>query len=347
MRKLKGFQLPNSIKMDENSDDFHGIFELSPLEKGMGITIANSLRRVLLSNIHGTGIKYIRIDGIQHEYSTIPNVREDTMEIVLNMKEVVFKLQNANEATIYLDVAGPKKVTAADFEKNDNVVIVNPDAHIATISEDGHLKLEVNLVIGMGYVMVEPEDHSNYPLGTILVDYPFSPIKKCSYKVEQTRVKQRTDREKVIMDITTNGSISPKKALNYASKIMKKHYDIMFADDDEFDIEPEEERNEEFEKIRKLLMMNVNEMELSVRASNCLKDNNIKILADLLVKTEAEMLKFRNFGKKSLNELKDKVNELGLSFGMDVSKYLNANNKEEDDIFYIKGNTSNTADSED
>ncbi|MBN2090190.1 DNA-directed RNA polymerase subunit alpha [candidate division KSB1 bacterium] len=317
-------QMPESIELDEATySSTYGKFSVQPLERGFGVTIGNALRRVLLSSLPGSAITLIRIDNIYHEFSSIPGVKEDVAEIILNLKEVRIKLLNKRPEKVVLSLEGPIDFKAGDIgQGNTDFEILNPDHHIATLNEDANFKLELRIGRGRGYVPAEENKVPDQPIGTIPIDALFSPILNVSYQVENTRVGQRTDYEKLILEITTDGSITPDDALTYAGKILKDHIQLFIN----FDIEPEEEEvsevDEEVLRIRRLLKMSVDELELSVRSHNCLMAANIKTIGDLVRRDEPEMLKFRNFGRKSLTELSKILEEKGLYFGMDVEKYL-------------------------
>ncbi len=317
-------QMPESIELDEATySGTYGKFFVQPLERGFGVTIGNALRRVLLSSLPGSAITLIRIDNIFHEFSSIPGVKEDVAEIILNLKEVRIKLLNKRPEKVTLSLQGPLVLKARDIgQGNTDFEILNPDHHVATLNEDANFKVELRIGRGRGYVPAEENKVPDQPIGTIPIDALFSPILNVSYQVENTRVGQRIDYEKLILEITTDGSITPDDALTYAGKILKDHIQLFIN----FDIEPEEEEvsevDEEVLRIRRLLKMSVDELELSVRSHNCLMAANIKTIGDLVRRDEQEMLKFRNFGRKSLTELSKILEEKSLYFGMDVEKYL-------------------------
>ncbi|MCK5740090.1 DNA-directed RNA polymerase subunit alpha [bacterium] len=321
-------QMPESIELDEATyTATSGKFVVQPLERGFGVTIGNSLRRVLMSSLPGAAITTIRIDNIYHEFSSIPNVVEDVAEIILNLKEVGIKLLNKRPEKVVLDLKGPYELTAKDIQsKSKEFEILNPDLHIATLNEGAEFKLEMRISRGRGYVPAEENKVPDMPIGTIPIDAIFSPIHKVKYHVENTRVGQRTDYEKLLLEIETDGSITPDDALTFAGKILKDHIQMFIN----FDIEPEDEEepevDEEVLRLRRLLKQSVDELELSVRSHNCLMAANIKTIGDLVRRDEAEMLKFRNFGRKSLTELAKILEDKGIIFGMDVDKYLKAEN---------------------
>ncbi len=322
-------QMPEKIELDESSyTATFGRFTVQPLEKGFGVTIGNSFRRVLLSSLPGTAITAIRVEGIQHEFSTIKGVVEDVAELILNLKQVRIKPINKKLTKIVVPLKGPGEFKAADIQKaSSEVEILNPDLHLATLNKDANFELELRLGRGKGYVPAEENKTADQPLGMIAIDSIFTPIRNVRYFVEPTRVGGQTDFEKLIIEIETDGSITPEDALTHAGKILRDHIQLFIN----FDMEPEAEKVEteqdaEFQRVRKVLRMSVDELELSVRSHNCLRSANIKTLADLVRRDEAELLKFRNFGRKSLAELAEIVEQHGLTFGMDVDKYLKDGN---------------------
>lgn len=323
-------QMPEKIELDESSyTSTFGRFTVQPLEKGFGVTIGNSFRRVLLSSLPGTAITAIRIDGIHHEFSTIKGVVEDVADFILNLKQIRIKPINKKLAKLTVSLKGPGEFTAADIQNaSPEIEVLNPDLHIATLNKDASFDLELRLGRAKGYVSAEENKTPDQPLGMIAIDSIFTPIKNVRYFVEPTRVGGQTDFEKLILEIETDGSITPQEGLTHAGKILRDHIQLFIN----FDMEPETEKIETEEEtkqaqIRKTLRMSVDELELSVRSHNCLRSANIKTIADLVRKDEGELLKFRNFGRKSLAELSAIVEELGLSFGMDVDKYLKDGNE--------------------
>ena len=323
-------QMPEKIELDESTyTPTFGRFTVQPLEKGFGVTIGNSFRRVLLSSLPGTAITAIRIDGIQHEFSTIKGVTEDVADLVLNLKQVRLKPINKKLTKLTVSLKGPGEFTAADIQNaSSEIEILNPTQHIATLNKDAGFDLELRLGRGKGYASAEENKSPDQPLGTIAIDSIFTPIKNVRYLVEPTRVGGQTDFEKLTLEIETDGSIAPQEALTHAGKILRDHIQLFIN----FDMEPEAEKIETEEEAklaqtRRTLRMSVDELELSVRSHNCLRYANIKTIADLVRKDEAELLKFRNFGRKSLAELSAIEEELGLTFGMDVDKYLKDGNE--------------------
>ncbi len=322
------FKMPESIELEESTyTNKYGKFIVQPLERGFGTTLGNSLRRVLLSSLPGAAITSIRIDGVLHEFSTIPGMVEDVTEMILNLKQVRIKLINKRPDKVVLELKGPKDFTAGDIANGTtDFEILNPDLHIATLDEEADFRMELRIGRGKGYVPAEENKLPDQPIGTIPIDAIFSPVTRVSYVIENTRVGQKVDYERLILEVHTDGSITPDDALTYAGKILKDHIQLFIN----FDIEPEPEEepdiDEEAVRIRKLLKMSVDELELSVRSHNCLMAANIKTIGDLVRRDEQEMLKFRNFGRKSLTELSKILEEKGLHFGMDVDKYLKSDN---------------------
>lgn len=321
---LPSFQMPESIELDESTyTNSYGKFIVQPLERGFGNTIGNSLRRVLLSSIPGAAITMFRVDGILHEFSTIPGVKEDVSEFVLNLKQVRIKTLEKKPDKVVIDLKGPREFNAGDIQaETTEFEILNPELHLATLNDDADFQLELRIGRGRGYVPSEENTIADMPIGMIPIDSIFTPVTRVTYNVENTRVGQRTDYEKLILEITTDGTLTPDDALSYAGKILKDHIQMFIGFDIETEEEEEPEVDEEVIRIRKLLQMSVDELELSVRSHNCLTAANINTIGDLVRRDEQEMLKFRNFGRKSLTELNKILDEKGLQFGMDVEKYL-------------------------
>ena len=312
---------PKKIEIDRESyTEFYGKFTCEPLERGFGITLGNTLRRVLLSSLQGAAITSVKIKGILHEFSTIPGVREDVTDIILNMKEVRLKLHTAGPETIRLKVKGEKEITAADITTNNNVEIMNSDIHIATLAKGGELDMEITVKLGSGYVPAEKNREETQPIGTIPIDATFSPIKKVNFAVTHARVGQITDYDRLTMEIWTDGSVKPEDALAYAAKIIQDQLTI-FINFEEEDIVLLPSAREEKPHFNDNLYRNIDELELSVRSSNCLKNANIKYIWELVQKTEAEMLETKNFGRKSLNEIKDILTDMGLSLGLKIDGF--------------------------
>ena len=325
--KLKNFQMPRGgLIEDDTVTDGYSKFVIEPLERGFGTTIGNSIRRVLLSSLPGAAVVGVRIDGVAHEFSTMPNVVEDVAEIILNLKGLRLLLHSEEPKTLMLEAEGKGDVTAEDIQTDIDVEILNPDLHIASLDEGGQLRMEIHVDNGRGYVIAEQNKMPDQPIGVIPMDAMFSPVTRVNFQVENTRIGQRTDYDRLVLEIWTDASVSPQDSLSTASQILRNHLPLFVSIDDQFISEPEDEVDEKFEEIKKLLQMNVEELELSVRSSNCLRAADIKTLADLVQKSETEMLKYRNFGRKSLTELSQILQEMELSFGMDIGEYTEAEN---------------------
>lgn len=319
-------QMPERVHLEESTrTDKYGRFILQPLEEGYGTTIGNAFRRVLLASIPGSAITAVKIEGVLHEFQTIPGVTEDMAEIVLNLKEIRLKQIDKKSSTINFSVKGPQPFTGEDIQKASvDFEILNQDHHIATLAEGVTLQVELRIGRGKGYVLAEDQVLGDVPVGMIPIDSIFTPVLNVRFQVEPTRVGQKTDYEKLTLEITTDGSISPEESLASAAKIMRDHVQLFLNfDAEEAQIQEEEETREaEFNRIRRILTTPVDELELSVRSHNCLKAANIHTISDLVSRQESEMLKFRNFGRKSLAELTEIIEAFGLNFGMDVDKYL-------------------------
>ena len=318
--KWRDFQLPKRLECDESTyTDTYGKFSAAPFERGYGVTLGNSLRRVLLSSIEGSAVTSVKIQGVQHEFATIPGVLEDVPEIVLNIKTLVLNSHSKIPKTIYIKKNTKGEIKAKDIEVDETIEVINPDLHIATLTKDTKFNVEMEIARGRGYVPSELNKKDGLPIGVIPTDSVFTPVKKVSFSVENTRVGQRTDYDKLILEISTNGAISPKDALLYASNILQRHLDIFvnFGQLPE-DIEEELEMTKEELTLYEKLRLPISELELSVRSSNCLREANIKTIADLVKRTEEEMLGFKNFGKKSLVEIKELLAGMGLTLGMQV-----------------------------
>jgi DNA-directed RNA polymerase subunit alpha len=320
---------PRNILIDEEShSDFYGKFVCEPLERGFGITIGNALRRILLSSLQGAAIVSVKFEDVVHEFSTIPGVLEDVTDIILNLKEVKLRLIDAEETEIRLSREGEGSVTAADIETDGQVEILNPESHIATLTKEGKINLEMVVRMGKGYVPAELNKSIEASIGLIPIDAVFSPIQKVNYVVTNARVGQITDYDKLTLEIWTNGSVLPEDAIAYGAKILKEQ----MAPFINFEEEPEpmdEEEEEEEHKLNQNLFRPVSELELSVRSANCLKNANITLIGELVQKTEAEMLKTKNFGRKSLNEIKGILEDMGLSLGMKLDNFPPAKKSEE------------------
>lgn len=320
------FQKPDKVIMIQ-SDDQKGQFEFRPLEPGYGITVGNALRRILLSSLEGYAISSIRIEGADHEFTTIKGVVEDVTEIVLNLKQVRFKQQidGTDNETVVVSVSGQNQLKASDLGKFTSAFqVLNPDLVICNMEPSVKFEMEMTIIKGRGYVPAEENKINGVPFGTIFIDSIFTPIKNVNYKIENFRVEQKTDYEKLIMEITSDGSIHPKEALKEAAKILIHHF--MLFSDEKITLDSEvKSETEEFDEtslhMRQLLKTKLVDMDLSVRALNCLKAADVETLGDLVSYNKNDLLKFRNFGKKSLTELEDLVDNKGLTFGMNVAKY--------------------------
>jgi DNA-directed RNA polymerase subunit alpha len=316
--KWRDFQMPKRLDCDESTyTEKYGKFVAEPFEKGYGITLGNSLRRILLSSIEGSAVTSIKIDGVRHEYSTIPGVMESVSEIILNVKMLVLRSHSKVPKPIFIKVEKKGEVTAADIICDETIEVLNPDLHIATLSRDTKLNIEMEVSRGRGYVPAE--QNKKDAVDAIAVDSIFTPIQRISCNVENTRVGQRTDYDRLIVEVHTNGGVSPKEAILYGSNILQRHLDVFVS----YGQLPEEEEEEEevsveekalYEKLR----LPISELELSVRSANCLKDGNIKTISELVRKPESELLTYRNFGKKSLTEINEILKVMGLSLGMKV-----------------------------
>ena len=319
--KWRDFQFPKKLECDESTyTDTYGKFQAAPFERGYGVTLGNSLRRVLLSSIEGSAVSAVKITGVAHEFSTIPGVLEDVPEIILNIKSLILNSHSKIPKTIYLKADKKGEVKAKDIQTDETIEIINPQLHIATLTKDAKLNIEMEVCRGRGYVPAELNKKEDKTAGLISVDSIFTPVKKINYFVENTRVGQRTDYDKLVLEIWTNGSINPKDALLYASNILQRHLDIFvsFGQLPEDIIEEEPEMTKEEVALYEKLRLPISELELSVRSSNCLREAGIKIIADLVKKTEDEMLSFKNFGKKSLTEIKELLMGMGLTLGIQI-----------------------------
>jgi DNA-directed RNA polymerase subunit alpha len=314
---MKNFEMPKRLVLDDPSyKPTYGKFVAEPFERGYGVTVGNSLRRVLISSIEGTAVTSIKIEGVQHEFSAIPGVTEDVPQIILNIKKLILKSHFKTPKPITINVEKKGEVTAGDIKTDETVEIVNPKLHIATLTKNTPFKVEMEICRGRGYVPAERNKKEGQAIGVIPVDSIFTPVTKVNFYVENTRVGQITDYDKLILEISTNGSIEPKEALLYASNIFQRHLDIFVG----FGKLPEEEEapeeTEEDKNMREKLKTPISELELSVRSCNCLREGRIKTIGDLVKKSEMDMLKYRNFGKKSLAEITKILTAMGLSLGM-------------------------------
>ncbi len=317
-------QMPDTLEVEEATDTF-GTFILQPLERGFGVTIGNSFRRILLSSLPGIAINAVKINGVEHEYSSIKGVKEDVYEIILNLKEVRFKQVEQSSGVVHISKSGEGTLTADDIsEATADYEVLNPDLLIATMSGDAEIEMELHVGRGRGYVPAEEQDvDTEEDVNLIPIDAIYTPIKQVQFDVENVRVGQRTDYEKLVMDITTDGSINSKEALTIAGKILKEHIEKFITEEiDEPFTQEEEEVDAEKQRIANLLKTSIEDLNLSVRSYNCLKSANINTIGELVARDEQDLLKFRNFGKKSLAELVEVIEGKDLHFGMDVTKYL-------------------------
>jgi DNA-directed RNA polymerase subunit alpha len=327
---MSTMQMPENVELEQSTaTPTFGRFLLQPLEKGFGVTIGNSMRRILLSSLPGTAITAIRVDGIRHEFSTIKGVVEDVADFILNFKQVRIKPLNKKVSRVVVRVKGPGPFLAkAIQDASAEVEVLNPDCLLATLNKDADFELELRLGRGKGYVPADENKTADQPIDMICIDSIFTPIRTVRYTVEPTRVGGQTDFEKLVLEVETDGSITPDEAVTHAGKILRDHVQLFINLGQEPETEKvESEQEAEVSRLRKVLRMSVDELELSVRSHNCLRSANIKNLADLVRRTESELLKFRNFGRKSLAELSEIVEQHGLAFGMDVDKYLKDGNE--------------------
>jgi len=317
--------MPDGVVLEEaTATDTFGKFVVQPLERGFGVTLGNSFRRVLLSSLSGASITAIKIDGVLHEFSTVPGVLEDVTQIILNLKKIRMKLVNKKTNRMEITLNGPCEFKASDLQEScPDIEILTPDVHIATLNEEAKVTMELRFGIGKGYVPSFDQKITDQTIGLIPIDSIFTPLKNVHYDIHNVRIGERNDYEKLTLTVLTDGSITPEEALSSAGKILKDHINLFIN----FEVEPEEdkvesEKDAESERLRNILLTSVDDLELSVRSHNCLKAANIKTLSDLVRRDENEMLRFRNFGRKSLAELIEIVENYGLEFGMDVDKYI-------------------------
>ncbi len=312
---------PKEVKIDADSKrSTYTKFDCEPLERGYGTTLGNALRRILLSSLHGAAVTSVRIDGALHEFMSLPDVKEDVTDIILNVKGLLIKLHGHDSRTIHIDKRGPAVVTGADIITDPNVEILNPDHVIATVADSGRLKVEMTVESGRGYVPAAHDAEESVPVGVIPIDSLFSPVRKVNYTVTNARVGQQTDYDRLIMEVWTDGSVDPVDAVAYAAKILKEQVSIFINFDESLEPDVEEVEDEPV-VFNDNLMRPVDELELSVRSANCLQNANIKYIGDLVQKTEAEMLKTKNFGRKSLKEIKDLLVSMDLSLGMKLDNW--------------------------
>ena len=312
---------PSRLEVDERThSDRYGKFACEPLERGFGHTIGNALRRILISSLQGAAITNVRMEGVLHEFSTISGVLEDVSDIILNLKGVGLKYLGHEPATLTISKSGEGVITAGDIDVPPDVTVLNPDHHIATLGPEGRMEAELTVKTGKGYVTADRNKNPDDPIGFIAVDAAFSPITKVNYVVSQARVGQITDYDKLTMEVFTNGAVKPQDAVAYSAKILKEQLNIFINFPEEAEPQPVEEEDEP--PVNENLFRTVDELELSVRSANCLKNANIKYIGELVQRTESEMLKTKNFGRKSLNEIKEMLSEMGLSLGMALENFL-------------------------
>lgn len=315
----KGMERPRKVVVDQETlTPTYGKFIAEPFERGYGLTIGNSLRRVLISSLPGAAVTSVKFDGVTHEFTTIPEVKEDVTDIILNLKELILRLDGTGPVSISLNSHGEGEIKAKDIKIPPSVEILNPELHIATLGKKGKLNLEMTVDTGRGYVPAELNKKEGQPLGIIPIDSIFSPVKKVTFEVQKTRIGQMTDYDRIVLEIWTNGSIKPEDALGYAAKIVKDHMSVFINFEEKEEVVSNEK--DEDKKLNEVLDQSVEELELSVRAANCLRNSEIKTIRDLVGRTEMDMLRFRNFGRKSLNEIKELLIVMGLSFGMKVDE---------------------------
>lgn len=321
--KWKPLTMPQEVVNDRSlAAENYSRFIVEPLERGYGVTLGNSLRRVLLSSIQGAAVVSIRIKGCLHEFATLPGLYEDVTNIVLNVKSLIIRLHADDMRTLRIRTHKKGKITAGMFEGNSEVEILNPDQVVCELTDDIDFEMEMDICDGRGYNLSELNKRPDAPVGTIYVDSLFTPVTRVAYTIENTRIGQKTDYDRLILEINTNGAVSPEDALSYASKLLKDHLQLFIHMDEAVLVQEEKAEDEEVTRVRNLLKTRVDELELSVRSSNCLRAANIQSLEELVTKSEAEMLKYRNFGRKSLNEIGSLLESMDLHFGMDISKFL-------------------------
>jgi DNA-directed RNA polymerase subunit alpha len=318
---FKGFQKPKRLVANTDTlTERYGMFTAQPFQRGFGTTIGNSLRRVLLSSIEGAAITAIRIEGVEHEFSPIPGVVEDATDIILNLKQIPFKIASEGVKTVRLKVDKPGDVRSAQIEGDADVEVLDRDLHVATVSEGGKLEIEMRLKTGRGYVSADKNFDEDLALGYIPIDSVHSPVRKVNFAVEAARLGQMTDYDKLTLEVWTNGAVSPQDAIGFAAKLLKDHMSI-FINFEELPEQTEEVSERGYDKMNEVLNRSVEELELSVRSYNCLKNANIQTIGELVQKTEAEMLRTKNFGRKSLNEIKEILANMGLSLGMRIDQH--------------------------
>ncbi|OGL40584.1 MAG: DNA-directed RNA polymerase subunit alpha [Candidatus Schekmanbacteria bacterium RBG_16_38_11] len=320
--KFQGLLRPKKLECElETLSNTYGKFFAEPFERGFGVTIGNSLRRILLSSIEGAAVSKVKILGVSHKFTSLPGVVEDVTDIILNLKRLRLKLHTDEPKKIFLKASGAGEVKASDIDHNGDVEVLNPDLHIATLDSDGKLEMEIEVRKGRGYSPAEKNEDEKEPIGVIAVDSIYSPVKKVNFNIESARLGHETEFDRLIMEVWTDGSVKPDDAVAYAAKILKDHMSIFINFEEEPEVEEEAKVDVEKEKMYTNLMKSVDDLELSVRSQNCLKNVNIKTIGELVQKTEAEMLKTKNFGRKSLNEIKEILTSMGLTLGMKLEEW--------------------------
>lgn len=315
----KGFQRPKRLEVDRESlTPTYGKFIAQPLERGFATTIGNAMRRCLLSSIEGATVTATHIEGVLHEFSSIPGVGEDVTDLVLNLKQVPIRLHTDEPKVLSIDVEGPGTVTSADLSEDAQVEVVDPDVHIATVNEEGHLKMQIKVERGRGYQPAERNFDETMGIGWIPLDSAHSPVRRVNYRVEAARLGQTTDYERLVLEVYTNGTVRPEEAVSLAAMLLKDHLALFISAEESLKEPVQDSENDELASMETLLARRIDDLDLSVRSANCLKNANINTLRELVQRSEKEMLETKNFGKKSLEELQELLGKLGLEFGMDV-----------------------------
>jgi len=321
----KGFQRPKRLEVDGSTlSPTFGTFHAQPLERGFATTIGNAMRRCLLSSIEGAAVTALHIEGVLHEFSSIPGVVEDVTDVILNLKQVPIRMHAEEPKVLSIDIEGPATVTAADLSQDAQVEVVDPDVHIATVNEEGHLKMQIQVRRGRGYVPAERNFDESMGIGWIPVDSAHSPVRRVNFRVEAARLGQTTDFERLILEVATNGTVSPEEAVGLSAMLLKDHLGIFISAEESMKELGTDTGSDELSSMDELLSRSIDELDLSVRSANCLKNANIHTLRDLVRRSEKEMLETKNFGRKSLEELQELLSKLGLSFGMDVPARVGA-----------------------
>lgn len=323
MLQMKAYQRPRRMELKQTEEKPNeATFICEPFERGFGTTIGNALRRTLLSSVEGAAVTAVKIEGVLHEFTSIPGVVEDVTDIILNLKSIPFKMHVKEPQRLYVDVSGSSSVTSADIQVNADVEVLDTELPIATLGENGHLKMELIVDVNRGYVVAEDNFRDDFEIGFIPLDSAHSPISLVNYRVDPSRIGQSANFDKLTLNVTTNGSIDPKDALAYAASMLKDQFSIFVHFENALEDAPIKEKDEEKERLRELLDRSVDELELSVRSHNCLKNANIRTIGELVQRTESEILKTKNFGRKSLNEIKEILQQMGLTLGMQLDADL-------------------------